>query len=94
MNCKPSRPSLAEDFPGIKVINRGFGGSEIADSTFYVDRIVIPQQPKIVVIYAGDNDLVSGKTPQQVFEDYKTFGGRINENHMSAHEVLNRCSCA
>ena len=72
--------SLTEDFPGIKVINRGFGGSEIADSTFYVDRIVIPQQPKIVVLYAGDNDLASGKTPQQVFEDYKTFVGRIHQN--------------
>jgi lysophospholipase L1-like esterase len=72
--------SLGEDFPGIKVINRGFGGSEIADSTFYVDRIVIPQRPKMVVLYAGDNDLASGKTPQQVFEDYKAFVERIHQN--------------
>jgi lysophospholipase L1-like esterase len=72
--------SLEQDFPGTKVINRGFGGSEIADSTYYVDRIVIPQRPKMVVLYAGDNDLFSGKTPQQVFEDYKTFVGRIHQN--------------
>lgn len=65
--------SLGEDFPRIKVINRGFGGSEIADSTYHVDRIVIPHQPKIVVLYAGDNDLASGKTPSQVFEAYKAF---------------------
>jgi len=71
--------SLAEDFPGIKVINRGFGGSEIADSTFYVDRIVIPYQPKVVILYAGDNDLANGKTPQQVFEDYKAFVSRVQE---------------
>ena len=26
--------TLAEDFPGVPVINRGFGGSAIADSTY------------------------------------------------------------
>lgn len=70
--------SLGKDFPGIKVINRGFGGSEIADSTFYVDRIVIPYRPGMVVLYAGDNDLASGRTPQQVFEDYKAFVERVH----------------
>src|SRR5882762_2255584 len=69
--------SLAQDFPGIEVINRGFGGSEIADSTFYVDRIVIPYRPKIVILYAGDNDLANVKTPQQVFGDYKAFVSRV-----------------
>jgi lysophospholipase L1-like esterase len=70
--------SLADDFPGIKVINRGFGGSELADSTFYADRIVIPYRPKMVVLYAGDNDLADGRTPQQVFEDYKVFVERVH----------------
>src|SRR5882724_11728117 len=70
--------SLSNDFPGIKVINRGFGGSEIADSTFFVDRIVTPYQPRMIVLYAGDNDLASGKTPQQVFEDYKAFVERVH----------------
>ncbi len=70
--------SLADDFPGTKVINRGFGGSEIADSTVYVDRIVVPYRPKMVVLYAGDNDLANGKTPQQVFEDYKAFVERVH----------------
>ena len=70
---------LAEDFPDTKVINRGFGGSQLADSTYYADRIVIPYQPRMVVLYAGDNDLAAGKTPQQVFEDYKTFVSRVRE---------------
>src|SRR5882762_482865 len=70
--------SLAEDFPEIKVINRGFGGCEIADSTLYVDRILIPYQPKIVVFYAGDNDLAGGKTPQQVLKDFKAFVSRVH----------------
>jgi lysophospholipase L1-like esterase len=70
--------NLADDLPGIKVINRGFGGSEIADSTFFVDRIVVPYRPRIVVLYAGDNDLANGRTPQQVFEDYKLFVERVH----------------
>jgi lysophospholipase L1-like esterase len=72
--------SLAEDFPETKVINRGFGGSEIADSTFYVDRIVVPYKPGIIILYAGDNDLAGGKTPQQVFEDYKAFVSRVRQH--------------
>jgi lysophospholipase L1-like esterase len=69
--------SLAEDFAGIQVINRGFGGSEIVDSTFYVERIVIPYQPRMIVLYAGDNDLADNKTPQQVFEDYVAFVSKV-----------------
>jgi lysophospholipase L1-like esterase len=68
---------VAEDFPQVEVINRGFGGSEIADSTYYVDRIVAPYRPRMIVLYAGDNDLASGKTPQQVFEDYQEFVRRV-----------------
>ena len=65
--------SLQKDFPDTKVINRGFGGSKIADSTFYIDRIVVPYQPGMIILYAGDNDLAGGMSPQQVFDDYKAF---------------------
>lgn len=68
---------LAADFPEIKVINRGFGGSELADSTYFADRIITPYQPRMIVLYAGDNDLAAGKTPQQVFEAYQAFVGRV-----------------
>jgi lysophospholipase L1-like esterase len=70
--------SLAQDFPAVKVINRGFGGSELADSAFYVDRIVIPYQPRTVVLYAGDNDLNAGKTPETVLADFKEFARKIH----------------
>src|SRR4051812_24982841 len=55
--------TLASDFPGKKVINRGFGGSQITDSVKYADRIVIPYHPARIFLYAGDNDLNAGKTP-------------------------------
>ncbi|HET7535655.1 MAG TPA: SGNH/GDSL hydrolase family protein [Candidatus Didemnitutus sp.] len=65
--------TLAEDFPGIVSINRGFGGSELADSVFYADRIVIPYAPRVVVVYAGDNDLWAGKTPETILADFRAF---------------------
>lgn len=65
--------TLASDFPGLPVINRGFGGSELRDSTFYADRIVIPYAPRQIVMYAGENDLHAGRTPQQVEQDFRVF---------------------
>jgi lysophospholipase L1-like esterase len=70
--------TLAQDFPGLPVINRGFGGSQIADSVRYADRIVLPYKPKMVVMYAGSNDLNAGKSPTQVLKDYQSFVDRVH----------------
>ena len=69
--------TLAQDFRECHVINRGFGGSEIADSVAFAERIVIPCRPKTIVLYAGDNDLAAGKSPQQVFAGFKAFVQKI-----------------
>ena len=65
--------TLAQDFPEHPVINRGFGGSQIADSVFYADRIVIPYRPRLIVLRAGGNDIHAGKTPEQVAADFQAF---------------------
>ena len=70
---------LKESFPDLATINRGFGGSEVADSVRYAKRIVLPHQPRIVVLYAGDNDIAGGKTPQQVFADFQKFVAIVQE---------------
>ena len=41
--------TLAQDFPNLPVLNRGFGGSEIVDATHFAGRIVFPYQPKLVL---------------------------------------------
>ena len=69
--------TLAQDFREYHVINRGFGGSEIADSVAFAERIVIPCRPKTIVLYAGDNDLAAGKSPQHVFAGFKAFVQKI-----------------
>jgi lysophospholipase L1-like esterase len=70
--------TLKQDFPDLTVINRGFGGSQVADSVRYADRIVLPYRPKAVVLYAGDNDLAAGKPPQQVLADFVAFESKVH----------------
>ncbi|PAW82764.1 MAG: hypothetical protein B9S33_14685 [Pedosphaera sp. Tous-C6FEB] len=62
--------SLAQDFPEHKVVNRGFGGSEVFDSVNYFDRAVLPHQPRLIVLYAGGNDINAGKSAEQVAADF------------------------
>ncbi len=69
--------NLARDFPGRQVVNRGFGGSHLADSVYYFDRIVAPYHPRTIVMYAGCNDLNAGKTPEEVFDDFKAFAAKL-----------------
>lgn len=64
-------------FPDHRLINRGFGGSHLSDSVAFVERIVVPYQPKLVLLYAGDNDIAAGKTPEQVFADFKAFVAKV-----------------
>jgi lysophospholipase L1-like esterase len=69
--------TLAEDFPDEKVINRGFGGSEMADSAYYADRIVIPYKPRLIVVQAGGNDINNHKSPETVLADFKAFVQKV-----------------
>ena len=63
----------AECFREFVVINRGFGGSQISDANYFAERIVLPYEPKVIVFYAGDNDIAAGKSAQRVFDDYQKF---------------------
>ncbi len=69
---------LKESFPEFTTINRGFGGSQVADSVHFADRLIFPYRPKVVVLYAGDNDISKGKTPQRVFTDFEKFVATIH----------------
>lgn len=71
--------TLRKDFPGYNVINRGFGGSEASDSVRYAQRIVTPYEPKMVVFFAGTNDIANGKSAETVFADYCAFVAKVHE---------------
>lgn len=70
----------AEAFPGIPVINRGFGGSHFSDLLYYYDTLVLPYDPSVVVLYEGDNDVASGKSNDQVYDDFIEFTDRMTSD--------------
>jgi lysophospholipase L1-like esterase len=64
---------LPKSFPEEKTINRGFGGSQIADSTHFAARLIFPYHPRQIIFYAGDNDLAKGKSAEEVAADFDAF---------------------
>ncbi|MBX3515612.1 MAG: hypothetical protein KF815_01545 [Rhodospirillales bacterium] len=53
-------------FPAHNVLNHGFGGATLGDCLEYFDRLVTPFRPSAIVLYAGDNDLDNGASPEAV----------------------------
>lgn len=69
----------AQAFPELSIINRGFGGSHASDVVHFAPRIVLKYKPRIIVFYAGDNDIADGKTPEQVAGDFEQFVKLVRE---------------
>lgn len=64
---------LKKSFPNQTYINRGFGGSQMHDSLKFIPRIVLPYEPQVIFIYAGDNDIATGKAPELLAEQFQQF---------------------
>lgn len=71
--------TLQQDFPDVQVLNRGFGGSHIEDVNYYFSGIAAPYKPKLIVFYAGENDITADKTIERVVDDYKKFVSLVRE---------------
>lgn len=72
--------NLPEAFPDLPVVNRGFGGSCMADVLCYAPRIVVPLAPKLVVVYAGDNDIKAGTSPAQICDEFDAVATLIHRD--------------
>ncbi|TDU28801.1 lysophospholipase L1-like esterase [Panacagrimonas perspica] len=70
---------LEKRYSSYSAVNRGFGGSTLADCVKHMDRLVLPHKPRLVVIYAGDNDLAGGRSSDQVLLDFVELTSRIQE---------------
>jgi lysophospholipase L1-like esterase len=55
------------------VIRRGFGGSRLSENADLVPRLVLPYQPRLVVLYAGENDIHEGTSPQELLVHFQRF---------------------
>jgi len=70
---------LEREFSTVTIVKRGFGGSRLSDCARYVAQLVLPYKPRLVVVYAGDNDLAEGATPQSVLASYAELVERVRE---------------
>jgi hypothetical protein len=71
---------LEEAMRPIPVVRRGFGGAKLRDITHYAGRIIIPYQPKAIVLFAGTNDITGApndKSPEQLLDDFKSLASLI-----------------
>ncbi len=57
---------LSARFPGMQLVNTGFGGSQASDLLLYTDALILNFAPKKVFIYEGDNDIAAQKKPKEI----------------------------
>ncbi len=79
---------LNASFPGVRALNRGFGGSHISDVNHYLDQTLLRYEPSVVVFFCGSNDLWAGKPPGQVLADYRRFTVRLFERVPKARLIV------
>ncbi len=70
----------ATAFPGITVVNRGFGGSQLRDLNAFVERVVVPHAPRVLLVYGGDNDIAGGKSADQVALDFTVLVDKVRRD--------------
>ncbi len=78
---------IKTDLAPLPVLNRGFGGSTIPELIHYVERVVFPHAPKMIVVYGGENDL-SGKkykSAEQMFDSYRNFVSLVHKRLPKTH---------
>lgn len=60
------------------ILQRGFGGGELADVNHYADRIIIPYHPLKIFLYAGENDIAAGKSVEDTYRLFLAFHDHIS----------------
>lgn len=71
---------LAEQMAPLPVFNRAFGGSRTHEVLAYVDRIVLPYRPRVIVYYCGSNDINSNVRPERIAGNFREFVDRVRRD--------------
>ncbi len=71
---------LEQDFPDVKPINAGFGGSTLAACAWFFERLIVPARPRALVLYAGDNDLGDNRHPEEVYLSFCALAAKIQRD--------------
>jgi len=62
--------SMQHSLGHINTINLGFGGATLEACVYYFERLILPQQPKTLVLYLADNDIGNRQSYNQITEQY------------------------
>lgn len=76
--------SIKQDLAPHEIIHRGFGGSNIVEMAYYIDRIIAKHDFKGIVFYSGSNDITGSKqdkTSTQVLEAFKFVVEKVRLKH-------------
>lgn len=73
--------NMVQSFPGLTVVNRGFGGCTLAECVSLLPRLILPLRPATLLLYAADNDLDQGASPEHALYLFHQFIGRIRERY-------------
>ena len=80
--------TLAEDLPDYTIVNRGIDSFQFSNLLQYMDRLVLPYEPRLIVLHIGGNDVHNGRTAEQILADFKTFVARVRAAHIDAPIVF------
>jgi lysophospholipase L1-like esterase len=72
--------ALAEDLENPRAVNLGFGGSTLEACAYFFERLVPPVDPCSLVVYAGDNDLGDGHSPQDVLAFFRALAEKVQRD--------------
>jgi lysophospholipase L1-like esterase len=67
--------TLEKDFSNVKynIINRGFGGSTLKQCFEQFKRIILPLDPRLLILYAGENDIAENQTAISIQSIFRQF---------------------
>jgi lysophospholipase L1-like esterase len=65
--------TLAEDLPGYRIVNRGIDSFQLHDLIRHADRVVLPHEPRLIILHVGGNDIHNGKTPAKLLTEFQAF---------------------
>ena len=72
--------ALAGDLENSRALNLGFGGSTLEACVYFFERLVPPVEPCSLVVYAGDNDLGDGRSPQDVLASFRALAAKVERD--------------
>jgi lysophospholipase L1-like esterase len=69
--------NVAQSFPKLGAVNRGFGGATVRDVLLDYDKVIAGVRPASVIVYVGENDIAQGAPAAQVAADLLTLLERL-----------------